>query len=341
MMDTRTEDRFSKDLRIVAVCEQDSDRAGSGERAKTGFQANSGELAVSAGALLTPPLGQAFRAPSVLAKGAGKMTGNMQPELTPARARVLEQRAAAARRRGQLTLVLLLLTATVAGVAFISSVSWLFTLIPFAILVTVLVLGRRTVVANTKSDQALATREHRRAQYAPRQQSAVEEHLAGRPTPVARPGAARRSAPVESLETSFITPAESKFFAKKNATGRPVVPREPVGMAQGTAKPAVQVPEATAVADAAPATQGTEQARVAGTRSVQKYPVMAAAPRWEPPSITTELRKLTAQRMAELTSSANLRDNHAQDPENQEQKETIPDSLGVNLNSILARRRAV
>lgn len=99
-MDTRTEDRFSKDLRIVAVCEEDGDR--SGVRGKNQTQLSSAEITASAGALLTPPLGQETRAPRVLARGAGTMTGNHQPEITPARARILEQRGAAARRRGQL-----------------------------------------------------------------------------------------------------------------------------------------------------------------------------------------------------------------------------------------------
>lgn len=277
------------------------------------------------------------------------MTGNHQPEITPARARILEQRGAAARRRGQLTLILLLTTATVAGVALITSMSWLLTLIPAALLVAVLILGRRTVVANARADQALFAREQRTAQYAPRQQSPVEQHLAGRPAPVARSGAAtRRAEQAESLETSFITPAESKFFARKNATGRPVAPREAVGMAQSAAKASDQTTASTPagpqrdaqVAAANPVRPGA-QASGSGGHSVQKYSVTAGAPRWEPPSITTELRKLTAQRMAEVTSSADSRENRAQDPESREQKEAIPDSLGVNLNSILARRRAV
>ena len=71
-----------------------------------------------------------------------------------------------------------------------------------------------------------------------------------------------------------------------------------------------------------------------------RYTVRVAAPKWEPPSITTELRKLTAAHMEQITRDADLRDNLAQDPlESHDQ--SIPDSLGISLNSILARRRAV
>lgn len=292
------------------------------------------------------------------------MGSNGRPALTTVRLQTLATRQAAARRRGQLALGLVLATLTVAGLALITPLPWLVAVIPAAMLITVLVLGRRTVVAQEASDRKLVERQ-RAAQFSARQPSPVEQKLAGRPIPAARPSSTVRVR--EDLSTSVISATESKFFGTKNATGLPVsrldgasVPApkiaEPTATALGTTKLSETEP---GVAEQRAPSLGAEQN--AATPSVEastgasgyvgvahqpaqepapRYTVRAAAPKWEPPSITTELRKLTAAHMEQITRDAELRDNLAQDPQDT-REQSIPDSLGINLNSILARRRAV
>lgn len=333
MFESRADDRFSKDLRIVAVCDRDQ------------VSTSSNENAMSTGALLTPPLGQTERAPSVLAKGVGSVGSNGRPALTTVRLQTLAARQAAARRRGQLALGLALGTLTVAGLALITPLPWLVTMIPAAMLVTVLVLGRRTVLAQEASDRKLVERQ-RAVQFSARQPSPVEQKLAGRPIPAARPNSTVRVR--EDLSTSVISATESKFFGTKNATGLPV------SRLDGARGPAPKVDTPTAAAPSIAASGGVESvidapASVSAHSSVSqqpaveptpRYTVRVAAPKWEPPSITTELRKLTAAHMEQITRDADLRDNLAQDPL-ESHGQSIPDSLGVSLNSILARRRAV
>ncbi len=337
MVDTRTEDRFSKDLRIVAVCDQEWPEPGNTD------------AGTSTGAILSPPLGMTTRPPSALARGAGPMATNDRPALTAERLATLDNRRAAARRRGRLCLGLVLATATLVATSLITTLSWAFALIPAVLLVAVLILGRKTVVAQNRTDQALAQRQ-RISQYGSRSASPAEEQLAqglaaqGPNTAHPRPRSARPVQPrsassanarpaAEDLNTSVITPAESTYLAKKHATGRPVAPANPIGV-QAPAQPRAQtppVPAAPAPHERAAAQQYHELPR--------ELEVQAAAPRWEPPSITTELRKLTAAHMAEIASGSAARENEAADPDIREAKADMPDTLGVNLNSILARRR--
>lgn len=319
MFESRADDRFSKDLRIVAVCDQEQ------------VSTSSNENTMSSGALLTPPLGQTERAPRVLAKGVGSVGSNGRPALTTVRLQTLANRQDAARRRGQLAAGLALAALTVAGLALITPLPWLVTVIPAAMLVTVLVLGRRTVAAQETSDRKLVERQ-RATQFSARQPSPAEQKLAGRPIPAVRPNSTVRIR--EDLSTSVISATESKFFGTKNATGLPV------SRLDGARVPG---PIVTAPDIAAPIAVGTHTdvgvAQQPAAESTPRYTVRAAAPKWEPPSITTELRKLTAAHMAQITRDAEQRDNLAEDP-HETHEQSIPDSLGVNLNSILARRRA-
>lgn len=319
-------------------------------------------------------------------------------KISPARRAVLERRAAAARRRALLTFTLFLLTVVVGVIAATTALSWWIVCIPAALMGTVLGLGRKAVVANQKNDAAYAARQET-VTYAPRQMSATERKLAGRPVPAVRTGIP--TAQAENISTTVMARVESSMFAKKHITGTAVspnatpasAPQEPVARTQSasearpqtrtkqeTAQPAVAEKTATKKPVPAPpaATAGGQWSSVSVPAPV--YTTKAAAPKWEAPGVTTELRQVTQARMDEIAREAQSREAaiaqrsaslSQQDAgtshqgagigQQTEQHETevaaaiatggdaldivaenaTPDSLGVNLNSILARRRAV
>lgn len=310
------------------------------------------------------------------------MTSN---RISPARRAVLERRAAAARRRAVLTFSLFLVTIVVAVIGFNTSLSAWFALVPAALMGSVLVLGRKAVIANQRNDAAYAARQDQ-VTYAPRQMSATERRLAGRPVPAVRTGIP--TAHAENVSTTVMARVESSMFAKKHITGSAVSPNvaakaersqdlassassAATAIAQATSPaPQVSMPAASSASEqlrapkpavkpvpAPPAHQPSQKQWSSVAVPAPVYASKAAAPQWEPPGVTTELRKVTAQRMEQIAREAELRANDAtpvvteteQPSESSESAaaETAvaqagtPDSLGVNLNSILARRRAV
>jgi len=345
-------------------------------------------------------------------------------QMTPARRAVLAQRAAAARRRAFLTLGLIAATVVLIVVGATTALSPLLALIPAALTVTVMVLGRRAVLANERADAARAQREARRT-YPAREMTPTERKLAGRPVPAVRTGEQRTvaAAASEDLSTTVMSRVEASMFAKKHATGSRVsrevqrgataasaVPartaRSPRGNVQGSVgKPSAAStlsaasPATAASPAAAPATPASASAGVpAGAQqsaapspqqasspqqapSSQQaqgwtstpvpppvYTAKAAAPRWEPASITTELQQITKARMEQIARESELRaasaaegtangaNEHAVNEHGENEHGgaaahipaqplavpvASPDSLGVSLNSVLAKRRAV
>lgn len=261
------------------------------------------------------------------------MTGK---KMSPARRAVLERRAAAARRRATLTFVLFLVTVVVSVVAFNTALSAWFIAIPAGLTASVLVLGRRAVVANERADAAYEARRNK-VSYAPRQMSETERRLSGRPVPAVRTGIP--TAQAENISTTVLSRVESSMFAKKHMTGRPVsdslasqashtdkpVNAQAAETARTSAAPAqktsVPVPAAptsapAAASQAVPAqatpaqatpTQATAHAAKTWTaRPVPQptYTAKAAAPRWEAPGITAELQQITKERMAAIAQEA-------------------------------------
>lgn len=144
--DTRIEDRYSQDLRILAVV---NDTA----RHTTGGSPS--------GDVPSHSMSRAIHARSALElEGAGM--GSPTP-VDPARTAMLARRAAAARRRGVLVAVLLSVTVFTAVLGSVSPVPWWVALIPASLCVTVMVLGRRAVVAQQRADRAWERRNRERS----------------------------------------------------------------------------------------------------------------------------------------------------------------------------------
>lgn len=149
------------------------------------------------------------------------MTGK---NISPARRAVLEQRAAAARRRAILTGSLLLATVAVAVASFTTVLSPLWIFLPAFLMACVLGLGRRAVVLNQQNDERYFARLSK-VDYAPRQMTETElkfneRKLSGRPVPAVRSGVP--TAMAENVSTTVLSRVESSVFAKKHITGRPI-----------------------------------------------------------------------------------------------------------------------
>lgn len=290
------------------------------------------------------------------------------PKLSPARRAVLERRAAAARRRAILSFALLLATVVLAVIGATTAFSGWFALIPAMLLGTVLTLGRKAVIANQRNDAAWAARAHAKATYRPREMSETERRLAGRPAPAVRTSSG--NAAREDVSTTVISRVESSMFAKKHVTGRPVsngVKAQPQAAtkarssasARSAASPAEQARIAPTPAKADTANNAQQSAWRAAPVPPPVYAAKAAAPKWEAPGITTHLQQITKERIEEIAREASIRETTAESPEQAtaqaahensdasahttERQDTAgnPDSLGVSLNSILAKRRAV
>lgn len=162
LLESRTDDRFSGDLRVLAT-------ATGGPRkdvAATSRERAAGEPWCSA--LLTPTRGTQVR---MLGGGVGVMNRpqNLQDraevravrrdaDARAHRAAAVARRAASARRRAALTLALAVVTIAGWLVVGIGSIAIDWALAPTVILVAVLGLGRRAVVLNARADAAWALR---------------------------------------------------------------------------------------------------------------------------------------------------------------------------------------
>lgn len=288
--------------------------------------------------------------------------------MSPARRALLDERAAAARRRAILTLGLITATIILLVVGLSTAMSAAWALIPATLTGTVMVLGRRAVVAQERADAARAERAARR-NYPQREMTPTERRLAGRPVPAVRTGEQRTIS--EDISTTVISRVEASMFAKKHVTGRPVAkdvqhgtarPNAPVRARASVSKPSAAstisalspateatpaVPSAAATATtASPAMAASAQSPARAWTSTPVpppvYAAKAAAPRWEPAGITTELQQITKARMEQIARESAARgEQDLSDDAAPAVSEQTPDSLGVSLNSVLARRRAV
>ncbi|WP_313278502.1 hypothetical protein [Timonella senegalensis] len=354
MKDSRAEDRFSGELRVLAVCTDESSGKAASQRSEPS----------SSSAILTPPLGMESR-PQLTARQGGTMSGST---MSPARRALLDERAAAARRRAILTLGLITATIILLVVGLSTAMSAAWALIPATLTGTVMVLGRRAVVAQERADAARAERAARR-NYPQREMTPTERRLAGRPVPAVRTGEQRTIS--EDISTTVISRVEASMFAKKHVTGRPVAK----DLQHSTARPSAPVrarasvsklSAASTISALSPATAATPAVPSAAAKATTASPAMtasaqsperawtstpvpppvyaakAAAPRWEPAGITTELQQITKARMEQIARESAARgEQDVSDDAAPAVSEQTPDSLGVSLNSVLARRRAV
>jgi hypothetical protein len=196
-----------------------------------------------------------------------------------ARAARVARRAAAARRRLALTIVLL--AATAAGWAgfALASTSWVLGAVPAALLVTVLVLGRRTAVkaaAHDKRDRAEMARLEARLRALPRRsgQPAARSGQAGTRSGVQAGSrtAARTAGPVVARAGSSQVPAQHvvevvEAGAAADHTG---VPAGVATVADGTTGvDAVTVADVATVIGASEAEQPADRATAGADRTVE------------------------------------------------------------------------
>ena len=383
LVEARVDDRFSGRLRVLAVASE-----GAGTRARSagrGAQVSlqkHGDCTVSSSAdvsLLTPPIGTTVRPRRQITDGVQDMERN-DSYGSASRDALLARRAAAARRRATLTLTLVVLTVVVGVLGATTALPVWTVAVPGLLLVSVLVLGRRAVLANARADQAAREREAAREAARP-----AALRRAGRPAPAVRTTVTGRAVHPSQTQTEMISRVRAQETGESTAAGTAPQPETATASeattevsprakkAQGRAQderrtqapadrgsadrgpadrssadrnsadtPAPDQPARSTTrtaTDAAPAAGGADWEPVAVPRPV--YTLKSAAPRWEPAPLTAELRKLTEERRAELAAVHGAEGAEAdQVPAAQSAAdEPSEDSLGVNLNSVLARRR--
>lgn len=184
LLESRTDDRYSEALRVVAV----SDRHGRSARvasqaSRPAARSTSGLLTPGAGVPVRRPVpdegGTTVDRPTATQDRIATEASRRSAQAHAAHAAAAARRGAAARRRGMLAGLLTLATVVgwvVVGVA--PAASWLVGAVPSVLLGTVVVLGRRAVLAGRAADAAY---EQRRTQ----ERQAEQRRAAHRPaTPV-------------------------------------------------------------------------------------------------------------------------------------------------------------
>ncbi|GIG38702.1 hypothetical protein Cph01nite_04640 [Cellulomonas phragmiteti] len=353
LLEARADDRFSAGLRVVAVAS--STRRRLGRRA-----AAAGMWGPSTTALLTPGTG-------VPAAYVGTLTGGTtvdRPHATPerisaeaarrlaqaraARAASTARRGAAARRRGLLAAVLVV--ASVAGwvvTGVVPAATWALGAVPTALLASVVVLGRRAVIAGHVADaEWVATIER-------------EERLAAGPrtgaTPVVRPRsgstpavptASDPGAPVPLVTGHAVRPSDDRteVFARivedrgesagpaRHATGSvPVVRRSSPTSATGAGQ--------EAASDAAAADREAEWSPVPVPRPT--YAMKAPAPRRTPaPLAEPDAEASTVRRPADAPATVEEVAAAAHEASRTSAEPSVETTGSIDLNAVLARRRA-
>ncbi|MDM7855534.1 hypothetical protein [Cellulomonas alba] len=236
LLESRTEDRYSEALRVVAV----SDRPGRAHRLERASRTASASAECAPAEartrqLLTPGRGVPVR-PAGTATGGTTVDRPLgtqdrlsaeavrrRAQAHAARAAAVARRRGAARRRALLAGVLLVATVAAWGVVgVVTTVSWLVAAVPTVLLGSVLVLGRRASRSWAAADAEWAKRleQERRESFAP-------PVTASRGTPAVAP-ANRTAAPAKARPDAAreVAPAPSARTAVPLVTGRAVHPSE-------------------------------------------------------------------------------------------------------------------
>lgn len=299
---------------------------------------------------------------SALLPGAVPPVGrasSVPPSNPPASPRVVARRRAAARRRLLLTLALVLLTLVMVVGASVGAVGWTGVAVPVVLLAVVLTLGRRAVVAGRRAEAA---------RFEAARQRAVEQRRAALGAPPVPRGERRRvtghAVRTSSSATQMIprvTAADLERAARR-ATLRPATGAVPVAAPAPVAQPAAALPAATlSVPAARPDGGGVPDV---GADATFASPAEGSA--WAPVPVPppTYALKAPARRAA-----AAVDDETAPEPEplpapvpaadiealaapgtvsagvlpadGWAAPQPTTDTLGLSLDAILARRRAV
>ncbi|MBM7821075.1 hypothetical protein JOE63_003552 [Cellulosimicrobium cellulans] len=295
-----------------------------------------------------------------------------QPASEQSRLALLERRAAAARRRLALTVVLLLASVAVWAVVALGYLPWWSGAVPTAVLGLVLVLGRRAVLAAQRSDAAWLA-ERRAAARAAR-----GTVLGAPPAPRgARPRVTGRAVHGSQVSTQMIPRVTPQDLARANATAAALSGGGPVGSSprervtapstttaedSGSEEPAsarAGSSEAPAVAtdvadEAAPVVEveAVDADRVPSGRAWDPVPVppptytmKPTAPRREPAPLTDDDVVSPARAGAVPAPVAAVEvavdvPSGAPEPAVGDERKPSTETLGLDLNEILARRRA-
>jgi len=338
LLEARADDRFSAGLRVVAVASSTRRRLGRGAAA-------AGMWGPSTSALLTPGTG-------VPAAYVGTLTGGTtvdRPHATPerisaeaarrlaqaraARAASAARRGAAARRRGLLAALLVVASVVgwvVAGVA--PAATWVVGAVPTALLASVVVLGRRAVIAGHVADAEWAATIEREVRLASRPVTGATPAVRARTgsTPAVRT-AAEHGVPVPLVTGHAVRPSDAHTEVFERIVADRGESTGPVRHATG------QVPVVRRAAEVA-ADEGAGEDRDAEWSPVRvpkpTYTMKAPAPRREPaPLGEADAEASTARRPADAPTTV----------ETAPAEVTEPPALttgSIDLNAVLARRRA-
>ena len=329
LLESRADDRFSEALRVVAV----SDRRIRQEAAS----AECGPTASSTAGLLTPGKGLPVATGSATGGTTVDRPHGTQDRITAdaarraaqaraARAASVARRAAAARRRA--VLAGLLVVATVLGWAAVGLsplVTWVVGAVPTVLLASVLVLGRRAVLAGREADEAWEQKlaDERRVASGPRTGAMRAVATASRAaTPAAaKPAPAAAEAPMAFVTGRAVHPSDASTEIFERIV-------EDKGESEGPVRHAStgQVP---VVRRAAAETEDEAWSPVPVPRPT--YTMKASAPRREPAPLEN-LEGSTAARAAEVEEPAGTERAPLEAP--------VETTGSIDLNAVLAKRRA-
>lgn len=340
LLESRADDRFSEALRVVAVSDQ-----------RIRQEAVSGPTASSTAGLLTPGKGLPVATGSVTGGTTVDRPHGTQDRITAdaarraaqaraARAASVARRGAAARRRA--LLAGFLVVASIVGWAAVGLsplVTWVAGVVPTVLLGSVLVLGRRAVLAGREADEAWEQKiaAERRVASGPRTGAMRAVATATRPDPVVAPAAA---APPAEAPMAFVTGrAVHPSDASTEVFARIVADK---GESEGTARHAStgQVP----VVRRSVSERTGENQTVAATETAAAddeawspvpvprptYTMKASAPRREPAPLEN-LEGSTATRTPEVDA--------ASDAERAPLEAPVETTGSIDLNAVLAKRR--
>ncbi|WP_277516093.1 hypothetical protein [Cellulosimicrobium cellulans] len=290
-----------------------------------------------------------------------------QPASEQSRLALLERRAAAARRRLALTVVLLLASVAVWVVVALGYLPWWAGVVPTAVLGLVLVLGRRAVLAAQRSDAAWLA-ERRAAARAAR-----GTVLGAPPAPRgARPRVTGRAVHGSQVSTQMIPRVTPQDLARANATAealsgtsggsassareRTTASSTTTAEDSGSEEPAPARAGATAVVVTEVSVEATEVVEVEGVDEEHvpsgrawdpvpvpppTYTMKPTAPRREPAPLPDDVvspaRAGAAPAPVEVVVDV---PSGAPEPAAGDERKPSTETLGLDLNEILARRRA-
>lgn len=320
LIDAKTEDRFSSELRVVAVA---STRASAPSGAQNLAAAPSAkQKGQDMQRPTTSPVSRVHAEPSP-AVGATPLvagrTASGEEGARPPKA-VRERRAAAARRRAKLAGILLLALLVATGFAVAGTLHWWPALVAGAGLTSVAGLGRRAVVAQNRADAARG--------WAPTKTRTLN--------PAPAPRVAQESA--TTAEPSRLTPR----FTMGNDTGEVAVVSGELALGTGNIQPAQ---DSSSTGDFDLGTADEQQAEPTWNPTPLPRPVYtfkAAAPRREPRPLEAFDPALLAAGEGRSASGLGKADPGQGELETEVPAPANPDTLsgGLSLNEVLARRRA-